>query len=645
MYRRFTYWLAFAALLVHCFHSSSAHADGIEQQRQHYRAAHKALAAGDTPTFERLKHRLRDYALYPYLVYAQLERTLASAADTEIQRFIRDYGELPLADRLRGEWLHHLMRQGRWKTFLEVYDKRRDTSLKCYALRARIRAGELQEVREDTQRLWLSGSSRPQACDRLFQWFENRGYLSGTLVYARVELALAQGNPRLARYLSKKLDQRGRVWVQRWLRVHQDPAEALGEPALRPDTKLNRKIVRHGIRQLAKRDLDGAKSRWEALEKRYRFSATERAEIERYIALNAAYSHHPQAARWLRALPEQATDEAVRRWRAQTALRRGAWGDLIAAIGALENPQGERSKWRYWRARALEQTGEPARANAIYEQLAEERDYYGFLAADRLGVPYAMAHEALLDQPIAADTLARDPGLVRARELFLLDDFANARAEWRHATQRYSLEQLKLAATLAHRWGWHAQTIHTIAKTDHWNDLDLRFPTPRCETVMTHANAHVLDPALVYAIIRRESAFSTDARSTAGALGLMQLMPATARHAAQRKLRRQELVNAGLNIALGTQYLRELIDKFNGHQVLAIAAYNAGPNRVLRWLPEEGAMPMDVWIDTLPYAETRRYVRAVLAFAAVYEWQLGRAITRLQVRMGTAPDGMQGTST
>jgi soluble lytic murein transglycosylase len=254
-----------------------------------------------------------------------------------------------------------------------------------------------------------------------------------------------------------------------------------------------------------------------------------------------------------------------------------------------------------------------------------------------LGVGYAMNNEPLVEDAAAAGVLVDHPCIRRAYELLRLDEETDARREWNYVISHLDKEQVKLAAVLASKWGWHADAIRTVAMIDELDDLEVRFPTPYRDEITHVAKLRELDPAWIYGVMRRESAFAANARSSAGALGLMQLMPATASITAQKLGLRApsggEVYDPERNILLGTTYLRELLERFGGNQALASAAYNAGPHRVDRWLPEDRALPADAWVETIPFYETRHYVQAVLAYAAVYEWKLDQQPTPLTRRM------------
>jgi soluble lytic murein transglycosylase len=326
------------------------------------------------------------------------------------------------------------------------------------------------------------------------------------------------------------------------------------------------------------------------------------------------------------------------------ALKNKDWQELIRGINNLQSEQKEQFQWRYWKARALEQLGKEAMAAANYSDISANTNYYGFLAADRIGKPYRFNSEPLERDDETSQALKRIPAVQRTRELYLLGRVSEARSEWNSAIRKFDAEQLKVAALLVYEWEWYDNAIITVAKTGHLADLELRFPTPFKDLVYLNAQTYGLDPSWIYGVTRRESAFNVYARSSAGALGLMQLMPSTARYQSKKLgLSRPsvtDILSTEQNLLLGSAYLNNMLAKFSGNMVLATAAYNAGPNRVLRWLPKNGDVPADIWVDTLPYKETRQYVRAVMAYATIFDWKLKQQVTPLRERMRSITNPM-----
>jgi len=288
---------------------------------------------------------------------------------------------------------------------------------------------------------------------------------------------------------------------------------------------------------------------------------------------------------------------------------------------------GAEAQWQYWRARALEQLGRDDEALGAYRRAARERNFHGFLAADRLGQPYRIGHEPLSVPATLEERVADIPAIQRMRELVLLERFIEARREWSHMINDLSTEEQEAAARLFADWGWHDRAIFTVARARNWGDIDLRFPLAFTDLILDGARSQDIDPAWAMAIARQESAFLHDVRSSAGALGIMQIMPATGRSvagAAGVQIRNDnDILNPANNTRLGTYYLRRNLDGFGGHSMLSTAAYNAGAHRVRSWLPEAGRIDPDIWAELIPFHETRDYVQRVFAYRIIYAVRLG----------------------
>jgi soluble lytic murein transglycosylase len=286
----------------------------------------------------------------------------------------------------------------------------------------------------------------------------------------------------------------------------------------------------------------------------------------------------------------------------------------------------------------MEAEGQLSSSMSLLDQLSQKSSYYGFLAADKLRRDYRIEQENASSESVDEDAfLADNPHMLRARELYFLDRLIDARREWFQALRYLNQDQIKQAATLASKWQWHDSAIRTVAKTEHRSDYLLRFPMPYKQQVLQQAEARKLDPSLIYGVMRRESLFDPLARSSVGALGLMQLMPSTARSVARslgmKKPRQADILSVENNIRFGTHYLRTVMNRFDNNVALAAAAYNAGPSNVKRWLPRDATMSADLWVETVPYTETRNYVQAVLAYATVFDRSLGKN-TLMSSRMG-----------
>lgn len=359
--------------------------------------------------------------------------------------------------------------------------------------------------------------------------------------------------------------------------------------------------------------------------------------ISRHIALWLARQHDPSAFQALRDLPFEAADTEVRRWLVRSALRQHSFADVIPAIAGMPAEERTKEEWQYWLAVAWKETGNDEEARAIFESLAGERSYFGFLAADEIGSDYRWAHSGIEEDPETLAALSETPALIRARELFHVGLESRGRSEWDDAVSMLQAPGKAQAALLAHRWGWHSRAIATAAAVSLYDDLELRYPLPYREQFEKHSRTAAIPYSWAYGVARSESLFMTDIRSIAGAVGVMQLMPATGRRTAQEI----ELPYNGIdtltdpdsNIRLGTFYLGKMLERFGHNPVLATAAYNAGPARVEQWLPAAGQLDARIWIENIPFNETRGYVRRVLTTAAIVHWRLTGETRRISQQL------------
>ncbi len=612
-------------------------ASELERQRSEFLAAEKAFAARNQREYRRLKQGLKSYPLYPYLEYQELRSQIGSVSAGDIAQFLRDYADTPLARSLRIRWLNELGKRKAWRSYLAFYQPDKSITRTCLYLSALIETGKSETAMEEVKPIWLSGSSRPKECDPVFEAWIDRGHLSSELVWQRIELTMQKRNTKLATYLGRFLPADEKPWLDLWIQVNRSPGMILDKKRFSSASPVRERILLFGLKRLARERPYKASAAWEVMAPHYPFSNAERYQANRALALAMARHDVPDLLARLDEFSPDADDEYLLERRIREALSLQDWRRVSKWIALLPPELSSRENWTYWRARALEKTGQVAAALPIYEALAKERSYHGFLAADILGRPYKLLHQPLSIPEDMVLELASRQGFQRARELLILGRLIKARREWRNATERLSVPHLKAAAKLAQEWGWHSQAIFTLAKTNYWDDLELRFPLEHQRQIENAANRQQLDKSWILAVIRQESAFSTDAVSRAGARGLMQLMPATAKQTAKQMKRkppsRNELLTPDTNIDLGTAYLRMVYDKFFDNRVLAISAYNAGPHRVDRWLPENKPLEADIWVEIIPFKETRRYTQRVLAYSVIYDRRLGNEVVRLSSLM------------
>jgi len=622
-------------------HAKIAAGTGLEAQREAFRTALPEAEAGQWAAVEPLLGDLADYPLLPDLRAAWLRSRLGKVADAEVAAFLDAHAELSFAPGLRRQWVVSLARREAWRDYLARYEAHyantRDTILECHAFSARIALGRTEGLAAAVRARWLAPASQPEACDPAFAWLEANGGIDADTRRARMMLALEAGQFRLARWLARPLGDTALDEVARWRKVYDDPASHLRKPSGWRDASGERALLLFGFRRMASTAPEIAAERWPAFRQRFAFTPEEQAETDRRIALVHAWRHLPDAAALLEALPEASRNKDTRTWAVRVAIRKQDWRAIEHALAGLRTEEAEQPVWRYWLARMLESTERGDQAKMVYAALADERGYYSFMAADRLGAPYRWraAPVPARDEILSALEVRQD--VIRSRELFHVGLESYGRIEWQRALARIAPEERAQAGILAQRWGWYSRGITAATAAGAHDNLELRFPLAWQPVFEKYSRNAGIDSAWAYGVARSESLFVPDARSGAGALGLMQLMPATGRQLARRAGLpwggRPTLIDPEVNVTLGTTYLANMLARFDSHRVLATAAYNAGPSRVERWLPEDTALPADAWIDSVPYSETRAYVRRVLAAEAVFHWRMTGQTARLSDAM------------
>ncbi|MFC1747349.1 transglycosylase SLT domain-containing protein [Pseudomonadota bacterium] len=608
----------------------------LQKQRHLFQSAREALKSNQHHYYKRVAKKLTDYPLYPYLEYWDINRKLSSIKTSRVNNFLSTYSDLPLAGRLRARWLTHLAKRNRWQTFIDFYQTSTNTEMQCYYRRALYKTGNKEKALNNLEELWLRGSSQPKACDPLFAVWNEAGKLTPDLAWKRAELAMNNNQSYLARYLERFLDEPRSKQVQLWRQAHRRPDKHLTDPRLRKDTPTNRAILAHSVRRMTRRNASAAATAWNKLVMNYSFNEAQFNETESHIAVALARQGAPEAMHWLVNLADE-QDEQVQKWRILTALNQEKWSDALHWLDQLPVQELQKNSWLYWRARALQEEGKQQRADIFFGALAQKRSYYGFLAADQLSLSYQFEDYPLRFSNTDIRTLGQVPEAQRAREFYAIGDILNARREWYALTQKLPTQELPKAAQLAHQWGWHDRAIFTLGRAKYMDDLEIRFPLAHKEQVVSISNKQNIDPSWSYAVIRQESAFASDARSPKGAMGLMQIMPTTGDSIAKElrtKLRnKHQLLDVDTNIRFGVNYLRKVFNRFDQNTVLATAAYNAGSQRVKSWQPKEEELASDLWIENVPFKETRNYLKQVLAYAAIYDKRLTKPIVSLKKRM------------
>lgn len=577
---------------------------------------------------------LRGYELYPYLQALRLQREVDGSPpattdrvdlDKRIAAFVDMQPDAPAVRELRRAWLLDLVTRSQWDVFLKYFRAdNADAELRCHAVNA-LRATQ-QDAAASTQvtALWLSPSRLPPACNAPFQWAQSKLVITPALIEQRARLALKSGNVALARELIALLPATQAEPLQQWATLIETPQRAIDVLIASPQTAVESQALLDGWQRLTRKDQDGAIERLPRLIKARGWNEVTASPYVLNLALSLSWNRRKESLQYFaRVAPADWTEQGYE-WHARAALWSGEWQRAAEAIAAMPTALKSQPRWRYWNARTAEQLNDTTSAQSLYKQLLDNDDnYYAAMAAARLQTRYTPHLQSMLTDSAVVNRVAKLPAMIRVRELLAAQLRYLAPYEWFTVYEAFKPEEQVAAIKLARDWGWYEQAIATSAKLGLYNDYEFLYPRPYDAEVNAAAKASGLPADLIYAQMRQESLYRPDARSSVGALGLLQLMPDTARRTAkQAKLPRpsgEDLFNPEVNITLGAMNIKTMIDGFNDQLPVGVAAYNAGPNAARRWLPDK-PIDADIWIENIPYNETRTYVQRVLWHSLVFQW-------------------------
>jgi soluble lytic murein transglycosylase len=624
-----------------CYAARSEAHQGLPE-RQRFLLARDAFTQNDRPRYETLLASLQDYPLLPYLRHADLQTRLSIASAEEVRAFLKDYADSPLAASLLTQWLRILAARQDWQGFLQDYQAQRAADLRCRDIEAHQRLGG--EPDDKARKRWEALTDLPRACEPMLSLLTASGFLSDDMLWTKFKWAVRQNRITLAGRLLKNLNSARAVDAQAWLKAHKNPAEVLKNPNTKHVTPEHRELLGFAIERVAQRDPLTAEGHWQSLKAALGFAANEIARIQRAIVLGSEYVRDPVKAPALIPVLDRITptadDAEMHEARLRLALKTQDWQALKRWSEQYEKPPAkDAARWRYWRARSLERTDKATAARELYRALSAEANYYGFLAAERLGLPYALQDHPIKLSSADETALFAKPPIRRAYELLRVGLLIEARREWDAATRDLDTAAAERYAALAASWGWHDRVIMTTNRGNVSADLVMRYPLAYRPRITEIAANSGLETAALFGFVRTESAFMADARSSVGALGLMQLMPGTGRDVAQELGTPlgtiDDLLDIDRNLRFGAAYARKMLDKFGGNIALAAAAYNAGPGRAKRWAAGDACRPLDLWVESIPLDETREYVKRILFNTTVYAWRLGEPERRMKDRATT----------
>ncbi|MGE5522674.1 MAG: transglycosylase SLT domain-containing protein [Rhodospirillaceae bacterium] len=602
-------------------------------QEDDFLAAREAFRVGDARKLDLYAKRLRGHVLEPYVAYWQLRLRLDDATPGEVRTFLANNADTLLAERLRTEWLKALARDQDWDTFQAELGAGvgEDLELTCYALQAKSRAKPTEALQE-ARPLWFVGRELPDNCTPLFKALAAAGQLSEEDVWSRVRLSLELGQTNMAWRVGTFLPPGTGPELRTLMLVSSNPAGYLDKP-VDLKTRALRETAMFAVYRLARSSPSQAAGYWARLESR--FSEDDRAYVWGQLAYFAAMRHDPAALEWYAKAGDLSDLQLA--WKVRAALLVRSWKDVLAAIDAMTAKERGQSSWRYWKARALEALGRSEEALALFKPLSGEYNFYGQLALEALGEKIAVPPVAYKPSNDEVRAISGLPGIQRALALYKMNLRVDGTREWFYTIRNLDDKQLLAASEVARRNELWDRAINTADRTESLHDFSLRYVAPYRQNLKTYTTQLDLDEAWVYGLIRQESRFVASARSSAGAGGLMQLMPATAKWVATklglRNWHVSQVTDIDTNLSLGTYYLKHVLDTLDGSSVLASAAYNAGPGRARAWrtdAPLEGA----VYAEAIPFNETRDYVKKVMSNATYYAHTFTQQLQSLRQRLG-----------
>ncbi|MBM5574656.1 lytic transglycosylase domain-containing protein [Deefgea sp. CFH1-16] len=615
----------------HLLLSASAFANiDLDELRQ-------AVRARDLPRLAQISDANQGKPLEMYPNYYWLTLQLKQISADDANQFLNRYANTPLANRFRDDWIKELARRQAWSSFEQEYAKIDSPSaeLQCFKSQA-AQARNDNSTLKANKALWFTAKPLAASCNPIFDTLFANGSLSENDAWWRIRQALAANRADFARQLSSRVGSPSEFSAKNLAAINSAPDKQIKQ--LNAAGRANLELQLYALELIGRKSPEQAALIIEQLSPN--LSAADQRFAWQQLGLSAARRHHPNASFWLSKADMNDLEEEDQAWFIRSALRAEDWNAVESRIKALPAETQAKNTYRYWLARAYETQNKANAANEIYLQLADGFDYYGLLAQEKLGTMLQESRAPYTSKPEEINAIAALPGVVRALSLNQQNWRVEANREWNFAMQGLSDTQLLAAAELARKNKMYDRSIYTAERTQKIHDFTLRYPMPYREEAEQAAKEQGLDPAWVYGLIRQESRFISDIRSSAGAAGLMQLMPNTAKWVAG-KMKISDFSSADItdvtsNLQMGTYYLAYWAENFNGNAILATAGYNAGPGNARKWRADRELDPT-IYIETIPFGETRDYVKKVLSNASHYAHYFKGSPTQLSHRLEKVP--------
>ncbi|WP_369414536.1 murein transglycosylase [Photobacterium atrarenae] len=607
---------------------STGLAASLEQQREWYEQAGEALEQEQISRYRQLRSKLDGYPLVPYLDYRDFSRQLSDKTPAEVEAFIAEHKSLPFSSTIKTRYLEQLAEDERWQNFIDIQPMPpRGEVLRCHYYYAQSKLGNAEMAWQGAASLWLTGKSLSDACDPLLNKWQAAGRRTNTLILDRMLLVFEEGNRSRLNYLNRQLSGKGLAQGKAVLELFDEPDKVADFAKRSRVTPFHQNLTLLAYKRLVRADVREAVKQYPRTMAGQHFRKHKRQQLADYTAAWLFSTDDASLARWRDDKLKTSTSTRLLERRIRMALREANWEDAAQWIDRLPAAAQSTTRWTFWRARLMAQQGDQQGADEIYRSILGQRDFYSAAAATVLGQP--IVYPIKTSGKPKGQLKAYDRTLARIKELIAMDKLYAARREWHYLLDGMNSEQVLMLATYAAANKWHHLAVQATISGQLWDHIELRFPIAHKWWFDFFSKKRELSATTMMALARQESALNVDAVSPVGARGLMQLMPATAKETARKLGRSYEgsgsLLDPGVNIRLGSGYLKMMLEKYDNNRIFAFAAYNAGPGRVKRWRAgTDGKLDVYAFIEAIPFNETRGYVTNILMFEVYYGDLIGK---------------------
>ncbi len=607
-----------------------ARADSLDEQRSRYAQIKQAWDNRQMDVVQQMLPGLQDYPLYPYLQYRLLTDDLMNEPALSVSQFIQANPTLPPARSLKSRFVNELARREDWRGLLAFSPEPPGTTeSKCNYYYAKWNTGQADAAWSGAKALWLSGKNLPSSCDRLFSAWRSSGTQDPLAYLERIRLAMKEGNTSLVTSLANQMPADYQTIASSLISLQNDPDTVLTFARTVGATNFTRQAAAVAFTRIARQDAENARLMIPSLVQAQQLNEDQAQELKETVAWRLMGNDiTTEQASWRDDVIMRSQSTTLVERRVRIALGTGDRAGLNTWLARLPMEAKEKDEWRYWQADLLLERGREAEAKEILHSLMQQRGFYPMIAAQRLGEDYPLR----VDKAGAVNqTLVQGAEMARVRELMYWNMDNTARREWANLITSRSKPEQEGLARYAFEQNWWDLSVQATIAGKLWNHLEERFPLAYKETFARYVSGKDISQSYAMAIARQESAWNPKVRSPVGASGLMQIMPGTATHTVKMfaipgYTSPGQLLDPDTNINIGTSYLQYVYQQFENNRIFASAAYNAGPGRVRTWLGSSaGRIDAVAFVESIPFSETRGYVKNVLAYDAYYKYFMGKS--------------------